>query len=307
MGTTSRYHRAHTPLSASMSEPATLTIHGQGQCARTVAQREAGEPAEGHPHPDMLSGSQPQRSTFVDVSALSRYANPFDDGDMDPVLRGAAVARYAVWLASRLDHLAVLQRELAGRDLSCTCDLPDTTCHRNVLLDYANPHHHTGKRSEGGRVAGLTVRRPWASLLLVPEHLNGKTVENRPFSTSYRGPVLLYGGTMIDQAGVVASDRAGLDTGWHIGQQGWLGAVVLVDVHRAQDCCKPWGTQPRRRDFPFYHWVFAHPQRLAVRTWDGSGGFPGIRPVPWSVLLKPKARTAWKTTTGPARKEATNA
>jgi len=240
----------------------------------------------------MLSTSERHRPEAVDASAFSPYANPFDDGDMDPVMRGAAVSRYAVWLASRLDHLAVLQRDLAGRSLGCTCGLADTSCHRNVLLDYANPHRCTGKRSASGSVAGLTVRRPWASMLLVPEHLGGKAVENRPFSTSYRGPVLLYGGTMIDRAGVVASDRAGLDTGWHIGQQGWLGVVVLVDVHRAQHCCKPWGTQPRRRDFPLYHWVFAHPQRLAVRTWDGSGGFPGIRPVPWSVLLKPKARRA---------------
>lgn len=298
MVSTSRYHRAHAPRGGSMTDGPSVTISRQGQCVSPVPWWEADEAADGQPRPVMLSASGSLHSRAVDVSASSPYANPFDDGDMDPVMRGAAVSRYAVWLASRLDHLAAVQRELAGHNLGCTCALTDTTCHRTVLLDYANPHPSTTKRRAGGRVAGLTVRRPWASLLLVPEHLGGKTVENRPFSTSYRGPVLLYGGTMIDQAGVVASDRARLDTGWHVSQQGWLGVVVLVDVHRAQHCCAPWGRQSRRRDFPLYHWVFAHPQRLAVRTWDASGGFPGIRPVRWSVLLKSNARSAHRTTNG---------
>lgn len=298
MVSTSRYHRAHSPRGGSMTDAASAAISRQGQCASQVPWSESGEAADVHPRPVMLSTSGRYRSDAVDVSASSPYANPFDDGDLDPVMRGAAVSRYAVWLAGRLDHLAVVQRELSGHNLGCTCGLADTSCHRTVLLDYANPHRRTTKRGPGGRVAGLTVRRPWASTLLVPEQLGGKTVENRPFSTSYRGPVLLYGGTMIDQAGVVASDRAGLDTGWHVSQQGWLGVVVLVDVHRAQQCCTPWGSQSRRRDFPLYHWVFAHPQRLAVRTWDAGGGFPGIRPVRWSVLLKSNARSAHRTTNG---------
>ena len=119
-------------------------------------------------------------------------------------------------------------RGLAGRDLACTCALDDPACHRNVLLDVANPP--ASAFAADGRAMALTVRRPWASLLLVPESLGGKTIENRTWATDYRGPVLIYGGTRIDKIGISAARRAGLDADWHTQQQGWLGAAVLVDV-----------------------------------------------------------------------------
>jgi hypothetical protein len=214
------------------------------------------------------------------VGPGSVWANPFDVA-AEPHSLAVAVARYAVWLAGRADLLAAARAQLGGRDLACSCPLDGTACHRDVLLDVVNPVNG------GGRAMALTLRRPWASLMLVPEQLNGKTVENRSWATDYRGVVLLYAGIRVDTAGVSAAQGAGLDAGWHTKQSGWLGAAVLVDGHPARGrCCSPWG-HPQCPDKPCYHWVFTGPARLALPTWGR--GFLGLRAVSWSVLVRRSA------------------
>lgn len=228
----------------------------------------------------------------VSVAAGTQFANPFERGG-NPIQRMGSVSEYAVWLAGRQDVLTAVAADLAGRDLSCTCALGDPACHRDVLLDVANPP--SAPFRAGGRAMALTLRRPWASLLLVPDALAGKTIENRTWATDYRGPVMIYAGTRIDEAGMRAAQRAGLDAGWHCEQLGWLGAAVLVDVHRPHGhCCGPWAEPQRRPDRPIYHWVFDHPHRLAARTWGR--GFTGLQPMSWSVLVR---RSALRTTPRP--------
>lgn len=233
------------------------------------------------PQPRMHRPGHPAALGAVSVSDGSDFANPFAVGAHTEDERQAALTEYAIWLAGQ-PHQIAATRALGGHDLSCTCALGENTCHRNVLLDIANPPHNAFAAE--GLAMGLTLRRPWASLLLVPETLGGKTIENRTWSTDYRGPVLIYGGTRIDNAGVAAAKRAGLDTSWHVDQQGWLGAAMLVDVHRSRGCCRPWGQPKVRENAPVYHWVFTHPQRLADRTWGR--GFVGLRPTSWSVLVR---------------------
>ena len=244
-------------------------------------------------HPDLwtptVAGPQPrvQRAGLpvprgaVSVAAGTAFANTYDTPALSDEQRLGATVRYAVSLAGQPDRLADIAA-LRGRDLSCTCALGDPGCHRGVVLDLANPPNSLYAAT--GHAMGITLRRPWASLLLVPERLGGKTIENRTWSTDYRGPVLIYGGTRIDDAGVKAASNAGMNAGWHTSQQGWLGAAVLVDVHRSRGCCRPWGQPEVRPDVAVYHWVFTHPQRLADRTWGR--GFVGLRPTPWSVLVR---------------------
>jgi hypothetical protein len=221
-------------------------------------------------------GWVPHRGVAVGVGSC--YANPFEPAYADDVARVGALMRYAVWLSGNSPLLESM-RPLRGRDLACQCPVSDPGCHRRVLLDVCNP-----PPGPGGDAMGLTVRRPWASLLLVPGQFGGKTVDNRSWSTDYRGPVLIYGGTRVDEAGLHAARAANLDADWHVEQQGWLGGAVLTDVHLARrGCCRPWG-RSGRRDRPNYHWVFAHPHRLARRPW-AQRGFEGLRATSWSVLL----------------------
>ena len=133
---------------------------------------------------------------------------------------------------------------------------------------------------------GLTVRRPWASMLLVSAQIGGKNVENRTDSTDYRGPVLIYGGTRIDQAGIepvrswvcarwlfIATSKAGSAPPYLWTSIGPKGAA-------------PVGTTPFNPGQPKYHWVFESPARLAARPWhDNAKGFDGLRPVSWSALV----------------------
>ncbi|WP_141244927.1 DUF4326 domain-containing protein [Mycobacterium intracellulare] len=233
------------------------------------------------PQPRMQRAGGPPPRGAVLVSAGTAFGNPFYKPSMSDDERVGATIKYAVTVAAQPDRLAEITA-IGGRDLACTCTLGDPGCHRDVLLDLANPARNPYEAQ--GRAMGLTLRRPWASLLLVPETLSGKTIENRTWSTDYRGPVLIYGGTRVDNAGVAAAERVGLDAHWHINQQGWLGAAALVDVHRARGCCRPWGQPGGRDDVAVYHWVFAHPHRLSARTWGR--GFVGIRPTSWSVLVR---------------------
>jgi hypothetical protein len=226
----------------------------------------------------------PERSVWV--GRESRWANPFGwcGAELDRESRTVAVAQYGVWVAGRAELLAAARSALAGRDLACSCPL-GAPCHRDVLLDLANPPANSF--AAGGRAVGLTMRRPWGSLMLVPEELGGKRVENRSWATDYRGPVLLHAGTRVDGTGLVAAQRAGFDANWHANQAGWLGATVLVDVHPARRrCCAPWG-HSGRPDKPCYHWVFRGAARLASPTFGR--GFPGLRPVSWSVLVRRRA------------------
>jgi len=198
--------------------------------------------------------------------------------------RAGAVIDYAVWLAGRVDLLTAARTELAGANLACYCPL-DEPCHRDVLLDVANP---PADPLAGGRAVGLTLRRPWASLLLVPRHLGGIPIHTCTWSTDYRGPVCIFAGTRIVASAKSTAATAGLDADWHTKQTGWLGAAVLVNIHRAgRHCCQPRGAHPRNHDDRLYHWVFTNPGRLALPTYGR--GFLGLRAVSWTVLMRRRA------------------
>lgn len=201
--------------------------------------------------------------------------------------RAAAVVDFAVWIAGRPDLLTAARRELGAANLACTCPLDEMPCHRDVLLDIANPP--LDSIAAGGRAVGLTVPRPWASVLLVPPAVGGSGIHAASWSTDYRGPICVYGGNRIVESGLAASRAAGLDADWHANQHGWLGAAVLVDVHRPRaGCCRAWRLhRPATGDRPRYHWVFTSPGRLALRTFGR--GHVGLRPVSWSVLVRRSA------------------
>jgi hypothetical protein len=233
------------------------------------------------PHPVQQQRGRALPAHTRSVARPTRWANPIRAG-AGRYARAAAVAEYAVWLAGRAELLAAAA-ELTGLNLACYCPL-DQPCHRDVLLDIANSPTNPKPLTADGRAMGLTLRRPWASLLLVPKALGGKNVENRSWSTDYRGPITILAGSRIDEAGYHAAAAAGLDADWHTAQTGWLGAAVLIDVHRARGhCCPPWG-YPSHPGAHRYHWVFDAPARLALPTYGR--GFLGLRAVPWSVLVR---------------------
>jgi len=156
-----------------------------------------------------------------------------------------------------------------------------------VLIDIANPP--ADPLDTGTSLMGLTVNRPAASMLLVEGFLGGKTVVAKTFGTHYRGPVAIFASPRINERETQKARTAGLAADWHAAQRGWLGTTVLVDVHQAHgQCCTPPARPISIDGTPLFHWVFAHPARLALST--HGYGFAGLRPVAWSVLIRRSAR-----------------
>ena len=109
----------------------------------------------------------------------------------------------------------------------------------------------------------LSLWRPWPWLIL---HA-GKDVENRPWATGYRGPLILHAAKTLAQpildqllAGLPASTPRGGDPA----ALGYVGVADLVEVHHARHCqhpngrpgCSPWAEPDA------WHWRLTNPRAL---------------------------------------------
>ena len=136
---------------------------------------------------------------------------------------------------------------------------------------------------------GLTLRQPWAWLVAVGH----KRVENRTWSTVYRGPLVLHAAAQKTDTSPAAAraDEHAPPAGSAHGAEHWTdptgaphprgarGAVValtrLLDVHPATaDCCPddPYAHRPTGED-PLHHWCLGEtwclPAPLATIGWVG--------------------------------------
>lgn len=121
----------------------------------------------------------------------------------------------------------------------------------------------------------LSVRRPWVNLLIA----GFKPIENRTWTTSYRGLVCLHGGQTWEPAGARLAAELGI-AGFDDPSacpSGYLGIAELVDVHPVNGCCAPWGEQQSG----VYHWVFTAPRAFATPM-PGRGRL-GLYPLPHDV------------------------
>jgi hypothetical protein len=93
----------------------------------------------------------------------------------------------------------------------------------------------------------LSIRQPWAYAIL---HL-GKNVENRPWRTRVRGPILIQASLKIerDEARKLKINPAGLPTGEIVG------SVEIVDCVR--DSKSRWAIPGQ------WHWLLRNPRVLA--------------------------------------------
>ncbi len=94
----------------------------------------------------------------------------------------------------------------------------------------------------------ITIRQPWASLIMA----GIKTVENRTWRTSYRGPLLIHAGAGTDREAMARYGH--LLPGWPAGVI--LGTVDLTGCVR--DHPSPWAEPD------CWNWLLARPRPLAV-------------------------------------------
>jgi hypothetical protein len=99
----------------------------------------------------------------------------------------------------------------------------------------------------------LSIRQPWTDLLLSGE----KRVENRTWSTAWRGELVLHAGKQQDPRGrKLAAERGIVLPAPQTGA--YLGCARLVDVHPDAGCCREvWGEPD------CWHWVVTNPRRFA--------------------------------------------
>lgn len=94
----------------------------------------------------------------------------------------------------------------------------------------------------------LTLHAHWAAAIFQL----GKNVENRDWSTRYRGPLAIHAGSKWDPA---QCRQLGLDLGL-VKTGVILGTVDLVDIVR--DSISPWAIKGQ------YHWILENPKLLSA-------------------------------------------
>lgn len=93
----------------------------------------------------------------------------------------------------------------------------------------------------------LTIAQPWSAAIACPDPNLAKTVENRTWSTEWRGPLFVHAGKRWSHRG--AHDprvRRLIDAGLvRPAVTGIVALAELVDVHADRGCCRPWGESLR--------------------------------------------------------------
>lgn len=128
----------------------------------------------------------------------------------------------------------------------------------------------------------LSLSRPWTTLVL----RHGKNVENRTWSTTHRGPIVVHGAKSYDRAAeswaIYVLGRSPLSGYERDEPTGLLGTVQLVDVCtaalRGESCdCGPWAMPGQA------HWQLSDPRPFAEPI--ACGGRLGLWTVPSEYRL----------------------
>lgn len=138
----------------------------------------------------------------------------------------------------------------------------------------------------------LTLRRPWATLLVTPGP-NRKDVENRRrnIAGDYRGPVAIHSGHEVDTKAQLPWAHAPIrpEISAELPAGTIIGTVDLIDVHTAFECscypCSPWALADH------HHLVTAKPRPLATPI--PYRGFLGLRTLPADVADQVLATPTW--------------
>ena len=150
----------------------------------TPRRRPSARPSCSIPSPCSRWAGKALPAAAIPVGADTPWANPRQpQWGATSEIRAAACAEYAAWIAGRADLLRAARCELARHDLACECSAGP--CHRDVLIDIANPP--ADPLDTGTGLMGLTVNRPAASMPLVEGFLGGKTVVAKTFGDRLPG------------------------------------------------------------------------------------------------------------------------
>jgi len=139
------------------------------------------------------------------------------------------------------------------------------------------------------KIPAVTLYRPWGYAIL----RLGKTPENRPIRTNYRGPVIIHHGLKwqseaLETVRMICGADAERATREHGEVTGFLGVVDLIGCHPGPDpyalppteeerCrCPAWGYEG------LWHWEIANPRPFPTAI--PGRGMQGLFPAPVEVV-----------------------
>lgn len=111
----------------------------------------------------------------------------------------------------------------------------------------------------------LSVRQPWA-WAIVSGH---KTIENRSWQTTYRGPLLIHAGRTFDPVGyerllgIAKRLRFEVPSAAELARGGVVGRVNLVEIVTNAPRNDPWFVGP-------FGWRLAHARKHRFRPLEGT-------------------------------------
>lgn len=98
----------------------------------------------------------------------------------------------------------------------------------------------------------ITIQQPWASLIMArATNPAAKDIENRTWTTRYRGPLAIHAGKTIDRHGFSHAEMHGIELPDPLPLGVVLGTVTLVDV--VEHAQSSWASAGQ------WHWVLADP------------------------------------------------
>ncbi|MFF7987010.1 hypothetical protein ACFZDK_49390 [Streptomyces sp. NPDC007901] len=105
----------------------------------------------------------------------------------------------------------------------------------------------------------LTIRPPWSDLIAFVDDQVAKRIENRVWSTRWRGTLLIHAGSEVDmQALALAAVRETLDDDYELVRGSVVAVADLVGVHADDGECTRWSQQG------CFHFELARVQRLTT-------------------------------------------
>ncbi|WP_331720269.1 hypothetical protein OG985_50040 (plasmid) [Streptomyces sp. NBC_00289] len=105
----------------------------------------------------------------------------------------------------------------------------------------------------------LTVRPPWSDLIALEDDQVAKRIENRVWSTRWRGTLLIHAGSEVDlRALALDAVRETLDGAYELVRGAVVAVADLAGIHADDGECTRWSQQG------CFHWELARVQRLTT-------------------------------------------
>ncbi|MFE9770016.1 hypothetical protein ACFYPC_36750 [Streptomyces sp. NPDC005808] len=105
----------------------------------------------------------------------------------------------------------------------------------------------------------ITIRPPWSDLIAIEDDQVAKRIENRVWSTHWRGTLLIHAGAEVDiRALALDAVRQMLGDDYQLVRGAVVAVADLIGIHADDGACTPWSEEG------CFHWELARVQRLTT-------------------------------------------